>query len=77
MNNKEWLDKASPVLKEYLTTTIGYPNCSAEQVMGSLAGMWETLDKNGLIKPGMTYNQFIYEAQKKYTQYEINRILGI
>lgn len=75
--NEEFVKKASKLLKEHLTTTLGYPKCTANQIMQQLPQMWAILNQQGLVKPGMTYQAFTVAAQQKYMDAEINRILGL
>lgn len=74
---ENWLSKVRPLLKEHLVNTIGYPNCTNEQIMGQIGPMWKVLETNGLIIEGMTIQMFIQHAQQKYMEAEMHRIIGL
>lgn len=58
----EWRATVLPIMKKHLTDTIGYPNCMIEQIMGQIRPMWELLEAQKLIVPGMTYQAFYHHA---------------
>lgn len=64
-------------MKAHLILAIGYPNCTNEQIMAQVPYMWNVLVHKKLTRPGMTYELFVHSANKIYTKYEINRMIGI
>jgi hypothetical protein len=70
-------NKARTTLIALITQEIGYPNCSNEQIMDQVGPMWTQLKDSNLISEGMTFQEFIASAQKKYMEREMWRMMGL
>lgn len=74
---KELQEKMRAEMKTHLTISIGYPNCSYEQIMGQVPNMWNILVHKGLTRPGMSYEMFLHFANKSYTKAIVQRTIGM
>jgi len=62
----EWKNKAVALIKEHLAKSVGWPQCSDEQIMEQLGPMWDLLVEADLIPEGATQRNWIASAQRAY-----------
>ena len=72
MNRAEYREKVMAVFIEHLTRQ-GYPDMTAEQIMGELPSLYGLLKVRGLHPQGMTLPQFIAIAQFEAIKSEMER----
>ncbi len=74
MNRDELKRKIADVMKEHLAS-IGWQG-DVKTVMKNLEPMWDKMEAAGLIKPGMTFDQFCLQALQAASFAEIKEAMG-
>lgn len=69
-------EKCRKVMIHHLTE-LGYPNMTRQEIMNELKDMWRKLEEAGLIVEGMTYAEYVAEADYAFTKAEFEDITGI
>lgn len=70
----DWKQKVKEVILDHLIRTCNYPDCGADSIFNQVPFMWTLLGMRGLIKDGMTYEQFYQDARQAYLKAEIHRV---
>lgn len=68
--------KVKTLMLDHLKNTIGYPNCTDEQIMKELKPMWVKIEEANLKLEGMTFVHFSAIAQDQYTFNQIKKAMG-
>lgn len=56
---------------------LGYPEMENEEIMAELKPMWIKIEEAGLIRPGMSFADFVAQAESAFMMEQVKRMIGI
>ena len=73
---KQYKTKVKKLIIDHLTSVLGYPECTDEQIIKELKPMWLKIEEANLKLPGMTFAHFVSMANDQYTFSQIKKAMG-
>jgi len=70
-------EKIKNSMVEHLTKSIGYPDCTNDQIISQLKPMWVKLEEENLILPGMSFSAFTVHAEHAFLFQQMQGIMGL